>query len=578
MENPMAYHKPTNLATGAVPQQIPPAMGNPTTYYGTANFAAGAVPQQMPTAYVKPKNAFKPDISDFVFALAAFVLGYLFSSWILFTNSGWGVSAFTTLYLLAVTAYLMKKGVFVSSGAAAWFWFAVTWVTGVSYALWQNESTSQYRLMFLFCTAVYYVIVASGREIMGKTGNYLLIDGINAVIILPFRNFLNQYVSFGALGKGSKRTGKTLSIVIGVVIAVILAALLTPLLRSADSGGFGKILDFFAEMFTIKFETLFKIIVYIVFAVPVAAYLYGLVSGAAHRKGTDIIKPDSVKKTVAELRFFQPTTLFIALGAVCALYIVFIISQLPYFFSAFTGQRPAGWLIYSTYARQGFFELCGIAAINLIIISVSNLTCKKHRKDSRLLKAFNIVLAIITLVLITTAFSKMALYIGAYGLTMPRLLPCVFMAFIATVFIALLALQKWDFSIVRVALVIGSVMLCALFISNPDALVVRYNTGRYLSGSLQEYDPDILYRAGSAGVLPAIEVYSKTSDARIREKVAQYLELQSDYLKRDSWWLGRGVNEISLESQRARKAITAHNLFRAENSYPSYAKFNFVPE
>ena len=504
-----------------------------------------------------PINAFKPDKCDFAFAIVAFVLGYLFSRWVVFTWIGWGVTAFTTAYLLTVTAYLVKKGVFVKS-RAAWFWLAVTWVAGASYALWENRGFAWIRVLFLFCSAVYYIVIASGRTLMGKTGNYLLIDGINATIILPFRNFINQYVSFGALKRVVGRRSKTLPVVLGITFALLLIICLLPLLERADSGGFGIILRFFEEILTINIDKVIEIFIYFVCALPVAAYLYGLASGAAHEKGTDIIKPDYAKSMVAALRFLQPATVFIALGAVCGLYLVFILSQIPYFFSAFTGVRPQGWLVYAEYARQGFFELCGIAAINLVIITISNVTCKKARAESRLLKTFNIVLAAITLVFIATAFSKMALYIGAYGLTMPRLLPCVFMVILAAVFIALIALQKWNFSIVRFALLTGAVMLCALFMGNPDALVVRYNTDRYLSGTLSEYDMEILYRSGYAGVVPAIEVHEKTSDERLRSDIAQYLvEIQRYYGGRgsNSGRLGSGAHEGSIEMQRAMDGI-----------------------
>ena len=510
--------------------------------------------------YVKPENKFKPEIRDFVFALIVFVLGYLFSRWVLFIESGWGVTAFTTAYLLSVTTYLIKKDALVNTGAT-WFWFAITWITGISFALWDNAGFATQRILFLFCSAVYYVISSSGIPIMGKTGNYLLIDGLNAVIILPFRNLINQYVSFGALKKGERRSGKVLPVVIGLIIALFLIVWLTPLLKNADSGGFGIILDFLAKIFTIKYEAQIRIIVHSVCAIPVAAYIYGLVSGAAFKKGTDTIKADSAKKMVAGLRFLQQTTVFIALGAVCLLYIVFIMSQLPYFFSAFTGRRPEGWLIYAEYARQGFFELCSIAAINLFIIIIGNVTCKKQPADNRLLKIFNIGLALITLVLIATAFSKMALYIGAYGLTMPRLLPCVFMVFMAILFIALIVRQKWEFSIVRFGLITGSIMLCGLTMFNPDALVVRYNTDRYLSGTLREYDVDILYRAGYAGVLPAIEVYEKTTDEQEKLMIDLYLKYQ-DSLYTNSYHnpvssIGRGINEYSVEMYRARQAISA---------------------
>ena len=251
---------------------------------------------------IKPQNAFKPDICDFIFALAAFVLGYLFSRWVLFAARGWGVTTFTTLYLLSVTAYLMKKGAFYKS-RAAWFWLAVTWISGASYALWNNAGFASLRTLFLFCAAVYYVITASGSGIMGKTGNYLMIDGVNAVIILPFRNFVNQYVSFSITKKREGKRGIAFPIILGVALALFLTIWLIPLLKRADSGGFSIIMEFFADIFTFRADRILEIAVYSVCAIPVAAYLYGLVSGVAHKKGTDIIKPDSAKKAVAALRF-----------------------------------------------------------------------------------------------------------------------------------------------------------------------------------------------------------------------------------------------------------------------------------
>ena len=486
-------------------------------------------------------------MTDFVFALIAFVLGYFFSWWILFSGHGWGVSAFTTAYLLTVSVYLTKKGAFVNS-LPAWFWFIVTWVAGASFSFWDNEGFNSARVMFLFCSAVYYVIVASGRTIMGKTSNYLFADGINAVILIPFSNIINQYVSFSVLGKKEKR-GKALSVLFGILVSFVLALILVPLLLRADSGGFGIILNSIADVF--KFITT-DYILYAIFAIPIAAYVFGLISGAAHKKGTDIIKQEASGKTIESLRFLQPATVYIVFGAVCGIFLVFIFSQIPYFFSAFTGKRPEGWLVYADYARQGFFELCGIAAINFVILMAGNMMCKKRRDESPILKAFIIALAIITLVLIATAFSKMALYIGAYGLTMPRLLPCVFMAFLAAVFLGLIALQKWDFPLVRCSLVTGAVIVCALCLSNPDAMVVRYNTDRYLNGTLAEYDTDILFRAGSAGVLPALEVYETTSDEELKEDLVWFFKSQTSMVEDDDSY---SISSLSLESNRAYRRL-----------------------
>ena len=538
-------HNETQPTTGTQPYAVtqPTAGTQPTTvsYPNGGTWSSGNA-QLMQTKLYKKENAFKPDMCDFVVALITFILGYLFLRWVIFDWQGWGVTVFTTAYLLTVTTYLTKKGVFTNCGAT-WFWLSVTFVTGLSYMLWVNEGFGGIRALFLFGAAVYYVIVASGRNVMGKTGNYLLIDGLNAVLLIPFHNYINQYVSFVVLKKDGK-SSKILHVMLGLMLSLILASILIPMLIRADSGGFGMILKFFTDTFRfIDIETVF----YLVLAIPVAAYLYGLLSGVAHKKGTNIMKLESAKQTVAELRFLQPATINTVLGVVCGIYLIFIFSQIPYFFSAFTGRRPEGWLIYAEYARQGFFELCAIAAINLVILIVGNITSKKQRSDSPVLKLFNIALAVITLLLIATAFSKMALYIDAYGLTMPRLLPCVLMAFLAFVFIALIALQKLDFSIVRFALVAGSIILCILCISNPDALVVRYNTTRYLNGTLPGYDTEILYRSGSAGVLPAVTVYETTKDEALRSSIAQYF--------RDQIWYDYSAYRQSIESYQAQKRL-----------------------
>ena len=515
--------------------------------YGTWPQTVPVMPATVALPAKRIKTPFKPDIYDFCFALLTFILGYICSRWVVFAWQGWGVALFTALYLISTTAYFMIKGIFTNS-RTVWFWFAVTCLIGISYALFDNPGFSFVRSLFLFGAAMFYVILASGRTIMGNIGNYLLIDCLNAFILIPFRNFLNQYISFSVLRKGEKR-GRFLPIIIGVFIAIVLSVLLIPMLLRADSGGFRMILRFFTDLFTIHFV---DFLFYAFFATPIAAYIYGSISGSAHGRHTKTIMPESVVKKAAALKFVQPATIFIILGTVCVLYMIFILSQIPYFFSAFTGNRPDGWLIFSEYARQGFFELCGIAAINLAILIIVNVTSKKQRVESFLLKAFNIILALITLLLIATAFSKMALYIDAYGLTMPRLLPCIFMIFLAIVFVALIVLQKWEFSIVRMSLLTGAIMICVLCMSNPDALVVRYNLNRFLNGTLQEYDMEILHRAGKAGISPALDVFNKSDDKELRHEISKYLISQAIFIEEPH----RSSLELLLAQEKLKNTIS----------------------
>jgi hypothetical protein len=118
------------------------------------------------------------------------------------------------------------------------------------------------------------------------------------------------------------------------------------------------------------------------------------------------------------------------------------------------------------------------------------------------------------------------------------------------VFAALIVLQKRGFSIVRFALVTGSVMICVLCLSNPDAMVVRYNSDRYLRGTLPHFDTEILFRSGSAGVLPAIEIYERTKDEALRSEIAWYLSTQWRWNARNG-----SAHWLCFESQRAGSAV-----------------------
>jgi len=465
---------------------------------------------------------FRADGKDIAFSLFAFVIGYLFVRWLLFSWRGWGVALFTLIYCGANTLYLLKKGVKISTGG--WFWLAVTVLTGLSYALWTGQGLEPYRGIFLFCTAVYSVIAASGVQILGKTGNWLFLDGINAMFIIPVLNFAAQYRCIAAIRKNKGKVRKAFPVLMGVMLALIVIGIVTPLLLEADTGGFSVLMRGLAEALARIFIRLR--VIQVILAVPAAAYCFGLVFGSANRRKTGLLSKENTGKAIGNLRTVPPATVYTLLGIVCAFYFLFIGTQLPYFFSAFSGDRPAGWEIYSEYARRGFFELCAIAAINLSLITAANLFSKTPRVQSRALRIFNTVLMLITLLLIGTAFSKMALYVAAYGMSMRRLLPCVFMVFLFVVCAGVIVLQKHSFSILRFAAVTGSVMFCLLCLSDPDGFTVRYNADRYLSGSLQTFDVDILYRSGSAGVKAAAKVYEQTDDKELGYALRRYIITQ----------------------------------------------------
>lgn len=498
--------------------------------------------------------AFSAGPIDGVMALFALVLGYFFWRWVEGSAAGWGTAAFTLAYLCSVLTYLRFKGVRISR--ESWFWFAVTLVTGLSFALWDANSLAPLKTMFLFLAAVYWVMSATSTQLFGRTGDYLLLDGVNAVFVIPLANFLKQFQALsGLLVARQSRAGKVLAVALGAALALVVAAVVTPMLLSADSGGFSGLVDSLARRFSPEWTEVLDFLLRCVLAVPTGAYIFGLVSGCAAGCVPGVRTREKAVMAAASVRIVHLATVLTALGLTCALYAVFILSQLPYFFSAFSGKIPPGWLSYAEYARRGFFDLCGIAFINLVLLAASNLLCRVTRAASAALRALNAALSLATLVLIATALAKLALYVREYGLTVQRILPSVFMVFLTVVFLAVIALQRVEFSAFRLAAVAGVALLAAVCLADPDTLTVRYNTARYLAGTLSDYDVGVLYRSGPAGVPAAAQVYVATADDSLKQELRTYLEIQRGRLNQR-----KGAFRDTLQDALARKSLGALDL------------------
>ena len=140
-----------------------------------------------------------------------------------------------------------------------------------------------------------------------------------------------------------------------------------------------------------------------------------------------------------------------------------------------------------------------------------------------LFRSFNIALSLLTILLLTTAFSKMALYVSAYGLSVRRFLPCWFMAFLTVCFLMVIVLQFTSFSIVRGVAVTGAVMFVLLCLINVNGVIAGYNLSRYQKGTLPDFDLSGVYDYGLSGVGPALKLYQSTQDEADRKEAGWYL-------------------------------------------------------
>jgi hypothetical protein len=187
---------------------------------------------------------------------------------------------------------------------------------------------------------------------------------------------------------------------------------------------------------------------------------------------------------------------------------------------------PDGFTTLASYARKGFFELLFIALINLLLIYLGWQFSKS--RDSKLMKVFHMTLSFITEILILSAFSKFALYVSNYGLTMRRVLPCLFMIFLSMIFLGMIVTVFVRFSIMRFALILGSAIMLFLSFGNLDGYVASYNADRYLAGTLKEFD---CYAAGSNGAaaLPAMKrVLAAERDPEEKERLLSEINYRQE--------------------------------------------------
>ncbi len=402
------------------------------------------------------------DGTDFWFAVIYTILGYSFAYLLSSGGFAWKFSAFTAVYAVAVLGYLRVKKKTVPR--ESWFWLAMMLGSGIPYGFYTARPVLQ--VLGTMALGAYWTLAAGGCLMEeGRTSQWAAADFWNSIWVVPFGNFSCYFHVLSSGGEeqpnlrklGIKKIGAVFG---GLLLSVPILFVVLPLLASADDN-FGRLVLELPEKIS---DDIWSFLVRAVFSLPVTAYLFGLGYGSIYKRKTDRIQREVVRKTGEGVRIVSDTAVNTALMTVSACYGLFMALQAQYLFSAFAGIRPETYT-YAEYARKGFFELCLVAVVNLVVLLMANLFTKTKREKNRWLRCLNLLLSVLTLLLISTAMSKMILYISAYGLTEKRITTMVFMAWLALVFVLWCACQRRKLPVIRTAVMSGSafyVMLCVL--------------------------------------------------------------------------------------------------------------------
>ncbi|MBT9150867.1 MAG: hypothetical protein DDT40_01046 [candidate division WS2 bacterium] len=497
------------------------------------------------------KQNFQWDKYDLITAISCFVLGFLYMRMVFFSQEGWGVTLFTLFFLCSVFAYARIKHIKHSNESL--FWAGVLMVISVSFALWEGHNLTGLRLLLLLVAAIYWVLILTRTTQNGSTSDWLPFDVLKGMIIGPIAHLNIQYscIYFFSKGKVHLRS-KLIFGILGVLIAGIFILIAWPLLIRADAGGFQDLLHSL-NLYPLEFPQIDnELVIQIILMFPVAAYMFALLAKGAHKPSYEQ-NSDFFRKMPEKIRILPELTVHTALIILIVFYVVFFITQAPYYSSAFRGLIPEGWDSYADFARRGFFELISILFLNLIFIAFSYMVIAGTSKKALPFKLLISMLSVSSIFLTITATARLVLYVDRFGLTFMRVLPAVFMVFLTILLIGIIVKQFKQITVMRLGAFSGAILICLLFIVNVDGVIAGYNANRFIEGTLEEFDTVVLWEARAAGIPAAIRVLKETDDPLLEHEIRRYLQ-------EATWMLDRtkGTIRDTLQHELSRRLLREH--------------------
>lgn len=172
-------------------------------------------------------------------------------------------------------------------------------------------------------------------------------------------------------------------------------------------------------------------------------------------------------------------------------------------------------LTYAQYARSGFAQLLGCAALTLLVLLALRSRIGPHA-DGPALRGLAGLVALLTVGVVITAMERLRLYQAAYGLTMLRLAAFVACAWIGAMFLLFAALISSPLVrpfVPAATLIITVITIAGWAIANPAAFVARTNIDR--AGNGHSFDATAAAALG-ADAVPTISKGTLRLDAASR--------------------------------------------------------------
>lgn len=460
-------------------------------------------------------------------SLVCLLLGYLFIKFVIAGGMGLGSSFFFLTFGFLSLVFLKVNQI--KLALSDYLQLFIIFAFSINLSLTSNLTIKSLNALFLFMACAYFCYSAYREQKKLIIQNHFIRDSIQALFVLPFKRYGDCSAAFSQLVSRKKQSKNAKFILLGLLIAIPITFTVAYLLLSAD--------PVFEKLFSNILDNLLgDVLIFFLqlgLGIPLAFYFFSMLSSGRH-KDESFMDDQSCYTTSNSMKIAPPALLCTIVAPVFLLYLLFFISQSAYFLSAFQSYLPQNFS-YAEYARRGFFELCVITVINLLIILAIQLFCKtKDGKQSLATRIAVIGLSCCTILLIAVALSKMVLYIDAYGFTSMRIYPSWFMLLLAALFLFIIIktiIPKINFF--RLASISFVILFALLSFSNIDGIIAKYNIEWYQSGKLEEIDMHYL-RDLSHATIPYVIPLCEDSNPKVAYLATKHLDdFMKKYEKRD---------------------------------------------
>ena len=223
-----------------------------------------------------------------------------------------------------------------------------------------------------------------------------------------FPRYLFRNLKFLKIKTNREKTNKILNAVFGIIVGIVFSIVILLLLMSAD--------DYFNKFVSKAFISInldfSKIMQFVIFFIIIFSI------------GVNLIRNRYIVMKENKIRKIDHTIIISMLSVINLVFVLFLISEISKLCGNFL-QIPKGY-IYSSYAREGFFQLLFVTIINFSIILY--LIYKTNViKENKIIRNLVLILISFSVLLIFNSYYRMFLYIDKFGFTNLRLQVILFL-------------------------------------------------------------------------------------------------------------------------------------------------------